>query len=191
AAARTAESPEGSRAGPRSQRSSCIHPHGLHRRTVRAAAVREYDPGLAPFETPTDLMHNRGLIDDPEAFARERGAASWLYLCGEEFAAVEGGMSYEDVRRAVPVSANVVSDPPTPLDLDLARRQLEALESLPRPTLVTCRTGPRSAALIYLYGGLRAGASAEDVLARAELDDAPFVGSPELRAWLPEGLEQV
>src|ERR1700758_1010219 len=136
-------------------------------------------------------MHNRGLIADPEAFAQERGAASWLYVCGEEFASVEGGMSYADVRRAVPVSANVVSDPPTALDLDLARRQLEALERLPRPTLVTCRSGPRSAALIYLYAGLQSGASADEVLARAETDDAPFVGSNEIRAWITEGLEQL
>jgi len=136
-------------------------------------------------------MHNRGLIADPEAFAQERGAASWLYLCGEAFASMEGGMSYDDVQRAVPVSANVVSDPPTPLDLALARRQLEALESLPRPTLVTCRTGPRSAALIYLYAGLQAGASADEVLARAEADDAPFVGSEEIRAWLTAGLTEL
>src|SRR6201981_2990883 len=115
-------------------------------------------------------MNNRGLIADPEAFARERGAASWLYLNGEEFASMEGGMSYADVERAVPVSAVVVSDPPTPLDLDLARRQIEALDSLPRPTVVTCRTGPRSSALIYLYAGLRAGATAEEVLACAEAD---------------------
>ena len=116
---------------------------------------------MGEFETPTDLANNRGLISDPEAFAREKGAASWLYLCGEEFASMEGGMSYADVARAVPVSANVVSDPPTPLDRDLARRQIEALDGLPRPTLVTCRTGPRSSALIYLYAGLRAGASAD------------------------------
>src|ERR1700741_3034666 len=128
-------------------------------------------------------MNNRGLIADPEAFAREKGAASWLYLCGEEFASMEGGMSYEDVQRAVPVSANVVSDPPTPLDLDLARKQIEALDGLPRPTLVTCRTGPRSSALIYLYAGLKSGAAAEDVLARADADDAPFARSEELRAW--------
>jgi hypothetical protein len=146
---------------------------------------------MTGFETPTDLMNNRGLIADPQAFARERGAASWLYLCGEEFASMEGGMSYADVERAVPVSANVVSDPPTPLDLDLARKQLEALADLPRPTLVTCRTGPRSSALIYLYAGLQAGASAEDVLARAEADDAPFVQSDELRAWVSNGLEQL
>jgi len=146
---------------------------------------------VADFEKPTDLMHNRGLIADPEAFARERGAASWLYLCGKEFASVEGGMSYADVERAVPVSANVVSDPPTPLDLDLARRQIEALDGLPRPTLVTCRTGPRSAALIYLYAGLSAGAAAEDVLACADADDAPFVRSEELRAWITEGLAQL
>ena len=146
---------------------------------------------MTGFETPTDLMNNRGLIADPEAFAREKGAESWLYLCGEEFASMEGGMSYVDVERAVPVSANVVWDPPTPLDLDLARKQIEALDSLPRPTLVTCRTGPRSSALIYLYAGLRAGASAEDVLARAEADDAVFVKSDELRAWVAEGLEQL
>ena len=146
---------------------------------------------MAGFETPTDLTNNRGLISDPGAFARERGAASWLYLCGEEFASMEGGMSYADVEAAVPVSANVVSDPPTPLDLDLARRQIEALDGLPRPTLVTCRTGPRSSALIYLYAGVRAGASAEDVLARAEEDDATFVRSDELRAWVTDGLAQL
>jgi hypothetical protein len=143
------------------------------------------------FETPTGLMNNRGPIADPEAFAREKGAASWLFLCGEEFASMEGGMSYADVERAVPVSANVVSDPPTPLDLDLARRQIAALDSLPRPTLVTCRTGPRSSALIYLYAGLRAGATVEDVLACAEADDAAFAASDELRAWVGNGLEQL
>ena len=146
---------------------------------------------MGEFQTPTDLTHNRGLIADPEAFARERDAASWLYLCGEEFASMEGGMSYADVERSVPASANVVSDPPTPLDLDLARREIEALDGLPRPTLVTCRTGPRSSALIYLYAGLRAGAAAEDVLARAEADEAPFVQSEELRAWVANGLEQL
>jgi protein tyrosine phosphatase (PTP) superfamily phosphohydrolase (DUF442 family) len=146
---------------------------------------------MAEFEGPTDLMNNRGLIADPEAFAREKGAASWLYLCGEEFASMEGGMSYADVERAVPVSANVVSDPPTPLDLDLARRQIAALDELPRPTLVTCRTGPRSSALIYLYAGLRAGASADDVFARAEEDDATFMKSDELRAWVASGLEHL
>jgi hypothetical protein len=146
---------------------------------------------VTEFETPTDLMNNRGLVADPEAFARERGAASWLFLCGEEFASMDGGLSYADVERSVPVSANVVSDPPTPLDLDLARRQIEALDGLPRPTLVTCRTGPRSSALIYLYAGLQAGASAEDVLGRAEADDATFVQSDELRAWVAAGLEQL
>ena len=136
-------------------------------------------------------MHNRGLIEDPEAFAQERGAASWLYLCGAQFASVDGGMSYADVERSVPVSANVVSDPPTQLDLDLARRQIEALDDLPRPTLVTCRTGPRSSALIYLYAGLKSGASADEVLARAEADGAPFAGSDELRAWVTDGLAQL
>jgi hypothetical protein len=146
---------------------------------------------MTDFETPTDLMNNRGLIADPEAFAREKGAASWLFLCGEDFASMEGGMSYADVERAVPVAANVVSDPPVQLDLDLARKQIEALDGLPRPTLVTCRTGPRSSALIYLYAGLQTGASAEDVLARAEADDAAFVKSDELRAWVADGLEQL
>jgi hypothetical protein len=146
---------------------------------------------MTDFETPTDLMNNRGLIADPEAFAREKGAASWLFLCGEEFASAEGGMSYADVERAVPVAANVVSDPPVQLELDLARRQIEALDDLPRPTLVTCRTGPRSSALIYLYAGLQTEASPEDVLARAEADDAAFAKSDELRAWVADGLEQL
>lgn len=146
---------------------------------------------MTAFAGPTDLMNNRGLVADPEAFAREKGAASWLFLCGEEFASLEGGISYADVERAVPVAANVVSDPPIPLDLDLARRQIAALDELPRPTLVTCRTGPRSSALIYLYAGLQAGASADDVFARAEADDATFMKSDELRAWVADGLEHL
>jgi hypothetical protein len=146
---------------------------------------------VAEFESPTDLSFNRGLIEDPEAFARQAAAASWLYLCGEEFASMEGGMSYADVEAAVPESANVVSDPPRVMDVDLARRQVEALEQLPRPTLVTCRTGPRSSALVYLYAGLEAGAGPDEVLARARADGAPFAGSDELEAWVAQGLREL
>ena len=46
-------------------------------------------------------------------------------------------------------------------------------------------------ALVYLYAGLRAGATAEEVLARAETDDAPFCGSAELRAWVVQSLEEL
>jgi hypothetical protein len=146
---------------------------------------------MATFETPTDLQFNRGLIADPEGFARDAQAASWLYLCGEEFAGMEGGMSYASVQAAVPASANVVSDPPQPLDMDLARRQIAALDDLPRPTLVTCRTGPRSSALVYLYAGLRAGATPEEVLARAAADGAPFTGAEPLEAWVAQGLVEL
>lgn len=146
---------------------------------------------MAEFESPTDLKFNRGLVAEPEAFAREAGAASWLFLCGEEFAAMDGGMSYADVQAAVAESANVVSDPPRVLDMDLARRQVAALDELPRPTLVTCRAGPRSSALVYLYAGLRAGADADEVLARAEADEAPFAGSDELKAWVAQGLDEL
>src|SRR6476469_5667346 len=146
---------------------------------------------MADFEGPTGLQHNRGLIEDPAAFARDANAASWLYLCGEEFAGMDGGMSYASVQAAVGESANVVSDPPVEMDMDLARRQVAALDELPRPTLVTCRTGPRSAAVIYLYAGLQAGATAEEVLARAEADAAPFVASQELVAWVKQGLTEL
>ena len=146
---------------------------------------------MAPFEGPTDLTFNRGSISDPAAFARDASAASWLFLCGEEFAAMDGGMSYASVQAAVAESANIVSDPPRVLDMDLARQHIAALDQLPRPTLVTCRSGPRSSALVYLYAGLRAGASADDVLACAEADDAPFARSDELRAWVVQGLGEL
>lgn len=143
------------------------------------------------FSTPTDLIHNRGLIVDPTTFAKEAGAASWLYLCGEEFATMDGGMSYADVQSAVPASENLVADPPSPFDMDVARRGVAALDELPRPTLVTCRTGPRSSALVYLYAGLRDKASADEVLARAEADGAPFAGMEPLRAWVTQGLAEL
>jgi len=146
---------------------------------------------MSDFQRPTDLTYNRGRIADPKAFASDAHAASWLYLCGEEFASMEGGMSYADVQAAVAESANVVSDPPREMDMDLARRQIAELDRLPRPTLVTCRVGPRSSALVYLYAGLKAGASADEVLARAEADGAPFTGSDELKAWVTQGLAEL
>jgi protein tyrosine phosphatase (PTP) superfamily phosphohydrolase (DUF442 family) len=100
-------------------------------------------------------------------------------------------MSYADVQAAVPESANVISDPPREMTMDLARRQVAALDQLPRPTAVTCRAGPRSSALVYLYSGLKSGAGAEDVLARAQADNAPFAQSDELRAWVARGLDEL
>ena len=149
------------------------------------------DSETSPFASPTNLKHNRGLIDDPAAFAESAGAASWLYLCGEEFAGMEGGMSYADVQAAVPESVNVIADPPRPFDMDVARRGVAALDELPRPTLVTCRTGPRSSALVYLYSGLQSGASADAVLARAEADGAPFAHDEHLRKWVAQGLAEL
>jgi hypothetical protein len=146
---------------------------------------------MAEFQTPAGLTHNHGLISDPEVFARDANARSWLFLCGDDFAAMEGGMSYASVKAAVDESVNVVSDPPQVLDMDLAREHVAALDRLPRPTLVTCRTGPRSSAVIYLYAGLRAGATADEVLARAEADGAPFISSVELKAWVAQGLAEL
>jgi len=146
---------------------------------------------MADFELPDDLKFNTAPIADPKAFAREREAASWLYLCGEEFASMEGGMSYDSVQAAVATSAQVVSDPPRTMDMDLARKQLAALDELPRPTLVTCRSGPRSSAVVYLRAGLDAGASADEVISRAEADDAPFAGSDELKSWVRQGLAEL
>lgn len=104
---------------------------------------------------------------------------------------MDGGMSYADAHAAVAVSANIVSDPPRVLDMNLARRHVDALDALPRPTLVTCRTGPRSSALVYLYAGLKAGATADAVIARAEEDGAPFTASDELKAWVEQGLSEL
>jgi hypothetical protein len=146
---------------------------------------------MSEFQRPTGLTHNRGLIADPAAFAKDAGAQSWLFLCGEEFAAMEGGMSFADVQSAVQESANLIADPPRPFDMDVARQGVAALDELPRPTLVTCRTGPRSSALVYLYAGLRSGASADEVLARAEADGAPFTQAEPLKAWVVQGLAEL
>ncbi|MDP9334938.1 MAG: hypothetical protein M3Q30_16740 [Actinomycetota bacterium] len=146
---------------------------------------------MVSFEVPANLTFNRAPIADPEAFAHEVGAASWLFLCGEEFAAMDGGMSYTQVQAAVRESENIISDPPRVLDIEMARRHIAALDRLPRPTLVTCRAGPRSSAVVYLYAALRAGASADEVLARADADAAPFAGFDDLRAFVTQGLEEL
>jgi hypothetical protein len=144
---------------------------------------------MSRFELPGDISFNTEKVADPSALAEERGAASWLYLCGEEFATMEGGISYAQVERAVERSMNVVSDPPRVLDVGLARQHVEALDDLPRPTLVTCRSGPRASAVAYMYSGLRAGAEPDEVLAEAERRGAPFCKFDDYKAWVRESIE--
>ena len=146
---------------------------------------------MTDFSAPPDITFNRRPISAPAAFADDAKAASWLFLCGDEFAAMDIGMSFEQVQASVAVSENIVSDPPVKFDLELAKQSLDALDRLPRPTLVTCRAGPRSSAIVYLYAGLQAGASADEVLARADADGAPFAGSDEYRAVVRQGLEEL
>ncbi|HRG99526.1 MAG TPA: hypothetical protein PLR99_24935 [Polyangiaceae bacterium] len=140
------------------------------------------------FELPPDLHFNTEKIADPAGFARERRAESWLYLNGEEFASMPGGMSYAQVQGAVAQAANVVSDPPRVLTLDLAREQVAALDQLPRPTLVTCRAGPRASAVAYMYSGLKAGAEPDEVLAEAERQGAPFCKFDDYKEWVREAI---
>lgn len=136
------------------------------------------------FELPKDLRYNNGAIKDPGTYLKECGCKSWLYLVGEEFSTMENGMSYEQVEAATPHSINVISDPPKVLDLDLARQHVKALDSLPRPTLISCRTGPRASAVAYMYSGLKLGVEPEEVIAAAEKDNAPFTKFDEYKDWV-------
>ena len=77
------------------------------------------------------------------------------------------------------------------LDTDLARRHVAALDELPRPTLVSCRAGPRSSAAAYMYAGLRAGAAPEDVIAAVERDQAPCATFDDLKRWISESINQL
>lgn len=144
---------------------------------------------MTGFKLPQNLIFNRGLIRNPDAFAKKCGCASWLYLNGTEFDSMEGGMSYDLVLTAVPYSVNVISDPPRVLDLKLAQRHVEALDNLPRPTLISCRMGPRASAVAYMYAGLKQGAAPEDVLATADKDSAPFCRFPEYKEWVKTSIE--
>jgi len=144
---------------------------------------------MPKFELPKDLKFNRGIIENPKKYFDESGTKSWLFLIGEEFASMPGGMSYDQVKSATPNSKQVISDPPRVMTVELARQQIKALDELPRPTLMTCRTGPRSSALAYLYAGLKHGADPNDVIAAAEKDDAPFIKQEELKEWIKTSME--
>lgn len=143
---------------------------------------------MSKFQLPGDLTFNRAKIADPQAFARAHGAAGWLYLNGSEFNTMEGGMTYAQVEAAVPASRNVITDPPRVLDAELARQHVAALDDLPRPCVVTCRAGPRASAVAYMYAGLRAGADPDEVVARAELDGAPFTKFDDYKQWVVDSI---
>ncbi len=137
------------------------------------------------------LRYNRGLIKDPSNYLKEVECKSWLYLVGEEFAKIDGGMSFDQVKSATPDSINVISDPPQVLNLDLARQHVNALDSLPRPTLISCRTGPRASAVAYMYSGLKLGAEPDEVLEMAEKDQAPFIQFNEYKEWVRSSIESL
>ena len=139
---------------------------------------------MKKFELPGDLSYNTGLIKDPGAYLKERECISWLYLVGEEFSKMEGGISYRQVQETTPYSMNVISDPPQILNLDLAHQHVEALDSLPRPTLISCRTGPRASAVAYMYSGLKLGVDPDEVIAAAEKANAPFTQFDEYKDWV-------
>lgn len=143
------------------------------------------------FQLPDGLRYNRGLIQNPATYLKNVGCNSWLYLVGEEFAKMEGGMSYDQVQAATAHSVNVVSDPPQVLNLELARQHVKALDSLPRPTLILCRTGPRASAVAYMYSGLKFGADPDEVLAMAEKDQAPFIQFEEYKEWVRSSIESL
>jgi len=141
------------------------------------------------FKLPANLKYNRAPITNPTAYAKETGSTSWLFLVGDEFASMPNGMSYAQVQEAVPHSARVVSDPPRVLNLDLAQQHFEALEKLPRPTLITCRSGLRASAVAYMYAGLKHGVKYEDVIAAAEHDNAQFCAHEEYKEWVRSSME--
>jgi len=143
------------------------------------------------FQLLNDLHFNRGLIKNPSVYIKDVACASWLYLVGEEFAKMEGGMSYDQVQAATPHSINVISDPPRVLNLELAKQHVEALDSLPRPTLISCRTGPRASAVAYMYSGLKLGAEPDEVLAMAEKDQAPFIQFEEYKEWVRSSINHL
>jgi hypothetical protein len=146
---------------------------------------------MKKFNLLDGLHYNKGLIQNPVTYLKNVECNSWLYLVGEEFAKMDGGMSYDQVQVATSHSINVISDPPRVLNLDLARQHVEALDSLPRPTLISCRTGPRASAVAYMYSGLKLGAEPDEVLAAAEKDQAPFVQFNEYKDWVRSSIESL
>jgi hypothetical protein len=146
---------------------------------------------MKKFELPEDLQYNKSFIKDPGVYLKESGCKSWLYLVGEAFAEMENGMSYKHVQMATPYSVNVISDPPEILNLDLAHEHVKALDNLPRPTLISCRTGPRASAVAYMYSGVKLGADPEEVIATAEKHDAPFTKFDEYKDWVRSSIKSL
>jgi len=136
------------------------------------------------FKLLDGLRYNKGFIQNPADYIKDAGCSSWLCLTGEEFEKMEEGISYKQVQAATDHSVNVISDPPKTLDLDLAKQHVTALDTLPRPTLISCRTGPRASAVAYMYSGLKLGADPDEVIERAEKDEAPFTKFEDYKDWV-------
>jgi protein tyrosine phosphatase (PTP) superfamily phosphohydrolase (DUF442 family) len=159
----------------------------LNRLTLSSSILSK----MKNFQLPDDLRYNNGLIQNPADYIKDVGCNSWLSLTGEEFEKMDGGMSYDQVQAATDHSVNVISDPPKVLDLDLAKQHVKALDSLPRPTLISCRTGPRASAVAYMYSGLKLGADPDEVIAEGEKDQAPFIKFEEYKEWVRSSIKSL
>ena len=78
---------------------------------------------MSDFDALNDLTFNRGPVSDPQAFAREASAASWLFLCGPEFAEMLRGWASGDVEAIARTFNHDLSGSP---DLRKARRRANA-----------------------------------------------------------------
>mmetsp|Transcript_24199 Transcript_24199/g.39163 ORF Transcript_24199/g.39163 Transcript_24199/m.39163 type:complete len:347 (+) Transcript_24199:32-1072(+) len=140
-----------------------------------------------------------GAVTPEEAAAhRAAGAQALVYLCPDEggdtgFAAPGGfqegllPLFGEGHARQLPV---VVTDA-LPANLELARALVAALEELPRPLVLQCRSANRASAPLAMYLAKKNQWTADQTQEYGEKSELPFVGVPKLAEWVRNYVESL
>jgi sulfur dioxygenase len=119
--------------------------------------------------------------------------ASCLYLCTDSTEDLGAPAGFADIQTAfkeaqhIPFAPSAASFQPgaTYFDCQDAYSSFErALDRLPRPTVIVCKSARRAGAVLTAYKGAKEGGGAEKAMSFAKDQGLSFVGAAGLAAWV-------
>lgn len=151
------------------------------------------------FEVSAEFGIDGGIDSDALAFLAAKYAGA-LYLSSDSPTDLGANSGFEAVQASFPAGAIKVA-------LDVSRDAYKvdgdstlaaaqeykafaaALDSLPRPTVIICKTARRASAVVAAYEGVKGRNSVDEVLSRASAQDLKFLGHEGLKKWVSTVVE--
>eukprot|EP01036_Dinobryon_divergens_P024863 gene24863-33352_t len=144
-----------------------------------------------------------GSVDDAGIQYLQKNFRSCLYLCPDTPADTGAPNGFNSHSASFGENArHIVVDPSAPqykgsdtpstyLTISSYRKLESAINSLPKPLVISCKSNRRAGAVFAAYNALQNGLSLEDVLKHSTDAGQTYVGSPGLKAWVDNAVSIV